>query len=124
MKSYPRSERLEGHIQKIMAEMIIKDISDPRLFLITITGVKLTPDKKVATIYFSTTGGNDDDREKKALAGFKSAHGFMKRTLAQNLGLKYMPDIRFEADKSIRYGQKIEAIFKTIQNNDSDSSSE
>lgn len=121
MKSYPRSERLEGHIQKIMAEMLIKDISDPRLFLVVVTGVKLTPDKKVAIIFFSATG--DAEREKRALAGFKSAYGFMKRTLAQNLGLKYMPDIRFEVDKSIQYGQKIEEIFKNIKNNDSDSSS-
>lgn len=121
MKSYPRSERIEGHIQKIMAEMLVKDISDPRLFLVAVTGVKLTPDMKLATIYFSATG--DAEREKQALAGFKSAHGFIKRTLAQSLGLKYMPDIRFAVDESIKYGQKIEAIFKTIKQNDNDSSS-
>lgn len=121
MKSYPRSERLEGHIQKILAEMLVKEISDPRLFLVAVTGVKLTPDKKVATVFFSATG--DETREKQALAGFKSAYGFIKRTLAHNLGLKYMPDIRFEVDKSIKYGQKIEEIFKNIKNSDSDSNS-
>ena len=121
MKSYPRSERIEGHIQKIMAEMLIKEISDPRLFLVAITGVRLTPDMKLATVFFSVTG--DEEREKQALAGFKSAHGFIKRTLAQGLGLKYMPDIRFEVDKAIKYGQKIDSILRNIKNNESDSSS-
>lgn len=121
MKSYPRSERIEGHIQKIMAELLIKSISDPRLFLVSVTGVKLTPDMKLATIYFSVTG--DEERETQALAGFKSAHGFIKRTLAQGLGLKYMPNIRFEVDKSIKYGAKINSILQNIKNNESDSSS-
>lgn len=121
MKSYPRSERIEGHIQKIMAELLVKDISDPRLFLVAITGVKLTPDMKLATVFFSVTG--DEEREKQALAGFKSAHGFIKRSLAQGLGLKYMPEIRFEVDKSIKYGAKIDSILKTIKTSESDSSS-
>ncbi len=116
MKSYPRSERIEGQIQKITAEILIKDISDPRLELVIVTAVKLSADLKLATIYISVTGG--EEREKQAMAAFKSANGFIKRTLAGKLGLKYMPNIRFMIDASINYGQKIESIFRSIREKD------
>ncbi|MBF0101478.1 MAG: 30S ribosome-binding factor RbfA [Desulfobacterales bacterium] len=115
MKSFTRSERVGTQIQKIISDMMHKDVNDPRLDLATITAVKMTEDLKFANIFFAISGGqkNIDD----ASDGFKSASGFIKRELAKQLNLKYMPDIKFSYDDSFDTGARIELLLKQIQLN-------
>lgn len=120
MKPYSRSVRVGGQIQKLLSELLQKRISDPRLVQTTISGVKMTNDLRIAKIYFATANGAEKKTE--ALEGFKSARGFLKRTLAASLGLRYMPDLQFYYDDSFDYGERIESVFKRIEaEHDSDS---
>lgn len=112
MKSFSRADRVSNEIQKILAEILRKDIKDPRLEMATITGVEMTKDLRIARIYFAVTGG--EDRIEKAQQGFQSAVGFIKRTLASELELRYMPDLKFFYDKSFDYGARIDALLKSI----------
>ena len=57
MTSLARSERVGGLIQQLLSELLRRDISDPRLALTTITGVKVTKDLRLARVYFATAGG-------------------------------------------------------------------
>lgn len=113
MKPYSRSERVGGQIQKLLSELLHKRIGDPRLAQTTISGVKMTSDLRIAKIYFATAGGIETKAD--ALEGFKSARGFLKRTLAASLGLRYMPDLQFYYDDSFDYGARIEAVLRRIE---------
>lgn len=112
MKSFTRSDRVGGEIQKILSEILRKDIKDPRLEMATITGVEVTKDLRIARIFFTVSG--EADRVERAQQGFQSAVGFIKRTLASELGLRYMPDLKFFYDDSFDYGARIDALLKSI----------
>ncbi len=110
MIPFTRSERVSGLIQKVLSEILQKDIKDPRLKMTTITGVEVSRDLRLARIYFTTPDG--DKKKEAAIKGFNSAQGFIKRTLANELDLKYMPDIKFFYDQSIEYGSHIDSLIK------------
>ncbi len=112
MKTYARSERVSRHIRNHLAELLRKKIRDPRLRAVTITEVDLSPDLRLAKIYFNTAG--DQQAVREAEAGFAKARAFIKRHLAANLGLRYMPDLRFYHDASLEYGTRIDNILKTL----------
>jgi len=116
MTLFSRAERVGGQIQKILAEILLKNIQDPRLEMTTITAVKMSKDLKIARIYFTVTGGKSNAEE--ALKGFKSAAGFLKRTLAGELDLRYMPALNFFYDDSFDYGERIEKVLKSIKKDD------
>ncbi len=118
MKPFARSDRVGGQVQKVMAELLQKEIKDPRLDRVTITGVRMSRDLKIAKIYFTTPSG--DDAHAAALAGFDRARGFVKRELAHRLGLRYMPDLKFFYDESIDYGERIERLLKSVKQDDTD----
>ena len=113
MIPFSRADRVGGLIQKVLSNILKKNISDSRLKMATITGVKVSRNLKQARIYFITSG----DRQKKgaAIKGFSSAHGFIKRTLAHELDLKYMPDIKFLYDESLEYGAHIDELIASIK---------
>ena len=116
MKPFTRSERVGGLIQKNLAEILQKDISDPRLARATITGVKVSADLRIANIYFFSPAAKGKAPE-EALEGFQSANKFIKRELAQRLGLRYMPDLKFFYDESIEYGAHIEKLLNSVKQN-------
>ncbi len=110
MKPFARSDRVSNQIRRILSEMLLKEISDPRLEMAVITGVKMSRDLKLARIYYSTPTG----AQQQATEGFKKARPYIKRMMARRLGLRYMPDIKFFYDESFDYGARIESLLKTI----------
>lgn len=123
MKPFSRSDRVSGQIQKTLSDLLHRDIKDPRIDGVVITGVKMARDLKSAKIYFTTPGAIDGDEKLKdeAVKGFNSALGYIKRTLAGKLGLRYMPDLKFFYDESFAQGARIEAVLKTIKKDDGSS---
>jgi ribosome-binding factor A len=113
MIPFSRADRVGGLIQKVLSNLLKKSIKDPRLKMTTITGVKVSRDLKQARIYFTTSG--DSQKKGAAINGFNSAHGFIKRTLAHELDLKYMPDIKFFYDESLEYGTHIDELIESIK---------
>ena len=113
MKPFARSDRVSGQIQKVLSDILLKNIKDPRLKGTTITHVKMSRDLKYARVYFITSGGKE--RGEEAVLGFKSALGYVKRKLAAQLGLRYMPELRFFYDDSFDYGSHIDKIIKSVK---------
>lgn len=121
MIPFSRSDRVGGLIQKVLAEILQKDIKDPRLKTATITQVVVSRDLKLARIYFTTADG--EQKKDAAIEGFARARGFIKRILAHELELKYMPDIKFFYDASLEYGLRIDNLIRLTKNeNGTDSS--
>jgi ribosome-binding factor A len=113
MKPFSRSDRVSGQIKKVLSDILLKKIKDPRLESATITGVKMSRDLKFARVYFVTSGGKES--MEGAIEGFKSALGYVKRKLAAQLGLRYMPELRFFYDDSLDYGSHIDKIIKAVK---------
>lgn len=113
MKAFPRADRISKSVQRGVSEILHRGLGDPRLDMATITGVKMSRDLSVAHVYYIIPG--EEQSRKAAAAGFKSAEGFIKRTLAGILKLKYMPDIRFCYDESFAYGQSIDTVLRELK---------
>ena len=116
MKPFNRADRVSGQIQRAISDLLYKQISDPRLKNATISEVKMSADLKLAKIYYTLP--NMEGAKSDALAGFNSASGFIKRTLARVLGLRYMPELNFYYDDSFDYGTKIDSLLKSLKKND------
>ena len=112
MTPFSRADRVSGLIQKVLSDLLKKRIHDPRLAMTTITRVKMSRDLKIARIYFTIYG--DSQKSEAAAKGFDSARGFIKRSLAGRLGLRYMPDLKFFYDDSFDYGSHIDQLLKKI----------
>ena len=113
MIPFARSDRVSGLIQQVLSEILKRDIGDPRLKMATITEVEVSRDLKQARIYFTTPGGKQ--KKDAAIKGFNSARGFIKRILAHEIDLKYMPEIKFFYDDSLEYGTHIDELIKSTK---------
>jgi ribosome-binding factor A len=116
MKPYARSDRVGGLIQQVLAELLHKEISNPRLVNTTITAVKMSRDLRIAKIYYASEPGSE--KQQAAQDGFERAQGFIKRELAQRLELRYMPELLFFYDDAIDRGARIEQLIKMVKAND------
>ncbi len=103
-------------IQSSLSDLLRKKINDPRLEMVTITGVKLTKDLKEANIYFTISSG--EKAQKEAERGFANASGFIRSSLAKTLGLRYMPKLKFTHDNSFDYGSRMDALLNSLKNDD------
>ena len=104
----PRAERVGVLIQEVLAELLVREIHDPRLRRATVTRVRMTRDLRLARVYF--TGAADDAAALEAVAGFRSAAGFIKRRLGPVLGLRYMPDLEFRLDEAYDAEARIDRL--------------
>ncbi len=111
--TYKRSDRVGDMIRQVVGEMLLRDLSDPRLSSVTLTGVKVTQDLKQATIFFSAMG--ERSREEAALHGLQSAAGYIKKELGRELRLRFVPDLLFKVDRSFDYGNRIDRLIQTIK---------
>lgn len=114
MNSFSRADRVGGKIQKTLSDILQKKVSDPRLEMVTITGVKMSRDLRIAKIYF-TIAGEGQKGKQDAIDGFKSASGYVKQKLARELGLRYMPALKFFYDDSFDVGARIESLLKSVK---------
>jgi ribosome-binding factor A len=110
---YKRSDRVADSIRRVLAEMLLRELNDPRLDSVTVTGVELTGDLKLATVFFSAMGSAE--KEKASLQGFQSAAGFIKKKLGKELRLRSVPDLLFKVDHSFEYGSRIDRLIETAQ---------
>ena len=112
MTSFSRADRVSGLIQEVLSDILRKEMADPRLAMATITGVKMSTDLRVASIYFTISGG--ENKVSAAAEAFDRARGFIKKRLARQLELRYMPELRFFHDGSFDYGSRIENLLKSV----------
>ena len=110
-----RIGRINEEIQKSLAELI-RELKDPRVqnTMISITRVEATPDLRYAKVYASFL---QEDRAQDALKGLKSASGYLRRELGQQLQLRYTPELVWELDDSIIYGAKMLKLINSLEVN-------
>jgi ribosome-binding factor A len=108
-----RTGQVGGLIQKEISDLLLRKIKDPRLAMVTITGVEITSDLKLARVFFSRLGNPEEIRD--TLLGLKKASGFIRRELGARLRLRYVPEVEFIHDTSFEYGDRIEALLRDLK---------
>ena len=102
-KNSIKNTRINGEVQRVLAEIIRGEIKDPRISPWTsVVAVEVAPDLKSCKAWISVLG--DDEAKKNTLLGLKSAEGFIKRQIAKTIHLRNTPEITFVMDQSIEYG--------------------
>jgi ribosome-binding factor A len=109
-KRYQR--RVSGLIRTHLTDILRRKISDPRLQMVNITSVEITPDASRADVYFSAFGG--DDARAEAQDGLKGAAGWLRRELGHRLRLRNTPELVFHYDPSVEHGERIASILDEL----------
>jgi len=113
MTTFKRADRVADLIRCEISDILLKQIRDPRIRAVTITGVKITDDLRLAEIYFVELA--QDTIHAETLTGLEKATGFLKRELGKRLHLRCVPDLIFRADASFAYGSRIERLLAEIK---------
>lgn len=102
-KNSLKNTRINGEVQRELANIIRGDIKDPRISPLTsVVSVEVAPDLKTCKAYISVLG--DEKAQADTIAGLKSAQGYIKTRLAKEINLRNTPEIKFILDQSIEYG--------------------
>jgi ribosome-binding factor A len=113
---FKRSEKVAEAIHEMVSELIIKGLKDPRIGFVTITGVKVTDDLHLATVFFTVIGTPEERTATER--GLNSARGYIRKELGKSLRMRYIPDILFKYDASVEYGSRIESLLNEITTKD------
>lgn len=117
MLPYKRSERVGDLIREEVADIIMYRLKDPRIGFVTVTGVDLSADLKLAKVYVSILKEEERDLTLDIL---NSSKNFIRSLLTKRLKMKFIPAIEFRIDTSIEYGFKIDKLLKEIKEGDED----
>lgn len=116
-KNSMKNTRINGKVQKELAEIIRGEIKDPRISPLTsVISVEVAPDLKTCKAWISVYG--DDHVAEDTLAGLRSAEGYIRRELARRINLRNTPEIRFIVDQSIAYGVKMSKLIDEVAKSD------
>lgn len=106
MANFARTDRVAQQMQREIAELIRLEINDPRVRLVTITGVEVAGDYSHAKIFFTRLDGKHDE----ALQGLERAAGFLRSQLSRSLKLRIMPQLHFTYDASVERGSHLSQL--------------
>ena len=135
VRRYPRMARVNEVVRETVADELER-LSDPRLGLVTVTGVEVSPDLRHATVYYSALDSGDAsslrapevdvaqagqrarERQEQTRTALKSAAPHLRSALGKQVRLKYLPELVFREDPAIAQGERVEAIIRELHRHD------
>ncbi|MFQ6091877.1 MAG: 30S ribosome-binding factor RbfA [bacterium] len=108
-----RSTRVADLLQKEISYIILRELKDPRIGFVTVTGVSVSDDLKYAKVFVSVMGQSEE--VERTFDGLKSATGFIQGCIGRRVRLRYTPEISFRLDESVSYGAHIEQLLRDIK---------
>ncbi|EZH67287.1 ribosome-binding factor A [Bacillaceae bacterium JMAK1] len=114
--SQMRAQRVGEQMKKELSDILMRGVKDPRVQFVTVTGVDVTGDLQQATVYVTVLGS--DEEKSQALTAMKKAKGFVRSEIGKRIQLRKTPELDFEFDESIAYGNRIEELLKDIDKGD------
>jgi ribosome-binding factor A len=109
-RSNHRIERVNELIKEVLSELMLTEIKDPRVGLVTIVGVRVTNDLSSAKVLFSVMG--DEAARVQTLKVLKAATPFLRRVLVRHMDVKVAPDLRWVYDDSLDRAFRIEQMLR------------
>jgi len=107
-KEFARSSRVAEQVQRELAELIRLELKDPRVGLVTLTGVELTPDYAHAKVFYTTLA--DPSARQDIDAGLRRASGFLRRELGRRIRIHTLPELHFVFDESVERGDRLSRL--------------
>ena len=117
MSNHFRTDRVWMEIKREINEILQKKVRDPRVQGVTVTDVQMVGDLSMAKVYYTIMSDLASDNQ-KAQIGLEKATGTIKRELGRKLTLYKIPDLVFEKDQSIEYGNKIDQMLRALEQKD------
>ncbi|WHY79352.1 30S ribosome-binding factor RbfA [Neobacillus sp. WH10] len=111
-----RANRVGEQMKKELSDIIGRKIKDPRIGFVTVTDVQVTGDLQQAKVFISVLG--DDEQKENTLKGLAKAKGFIRTEIGHRIRLRKTPEIIFEWDESIDYGNRIETLLHQLHTDD------
>jgi ribosome-binding factor A len=107
-----KQERVSGRIRRILSELLVREVADPRLGGVTITNVEIDPELMYARVYVNALG--EEERAGEVLAALKHAKSFLRREVGRRVHLRNTPDLIFKWDETLARGERIYAILDDL----------
>ncbi len=106
-KGFQRSDRVAEQVRRDLADLIRSELKDPRVGMISLTAVELTPDYAHAKVFFATLNA---EHLEEVQVGLKRASGFLRRELGKRLHIHTLPELHFVYDNSIEHGANMSLL--------------
>ena len=106
------AHRTTDRVRRILAQLIGEELRDPRVGFVTLTDVKLSPDRRHALAFVTVM---DRERQEASLRALNHAAPFLRRMLARRAGLRFTPELKFLADDVVESGVRLERIFDEMR---------
>ena len=113
-----RPEQVAGTIRQVIADALAREVRDPRVGFVTVTGVLVTNDLSHARVMVSVPG--DDVEKAKAMEGLQSAAGCLRTRAARALTTRTVPELHFELDQGFEHAARIEELLQAIRREEQD----
>jgi len=114
-----RTDRVSDLLRVELADLVLREVHDPRVKLASITSVDVTPDLRRATVRVSVLG--DDAQRLEAIEGLRHARGFLRTELSRRLRTRVTPELVFELDRGAEHSQKISELLESLHGRDESS---
>ncbi len=111
-----RQKKVADKVQQLVSLVIDRKIKDPDKGFVTITHVKMSPDLRIASVYFTVLG--DESETERSLAALNRAKNYIRNEIAPELKMRFVPDLRFFVDDTMAYAKKIERLLENIKKED------
>lgn len=113
-----RPEQVAGTIRQVVTDALTREVRDPRVGFVTVTGVQVTNDLAHARVMVTVPG--DETEKARALEGLRSAAGFLRSRAARALTTRTVPELHFELDKGLEHAARIEELLESIRREEQD----
>ncbi|MDR5899350.1 30S ribosome-binding factor RbfA [Halomonas vilamensis] len=120
MREFKRTDRVADQLQKELAVLIQREVKDPRLGMVTVSGVEVSRDLGYADVYITLLGEQTPERIKENLQVLKRAAGFLRSQIAKRVKLRHVPELRFHYDESVVRGQQLSSLIEEAVASDRD----
>lgn len=110
MREFKRTDRVADQLQKELAVLIQREVKDPRLGMITVSGVTVSRDLGYADVHVTLLGDDGPERIRENLKVLKQAAGFLRGQIARRIKLRHVPELRFHYDESVVRGQRLSSL--------------
>ena len=114
-----RTERMSDLVRAELSDLILREIKDPRIRLVSLTGVEVTSDLRRAVVRVSALG--DDTQREEAVEALRHARGFLRTELSHRLRTRVTPELVFELDRGAEHSQKISDLLESLNGRDESS---
>ena len=111
-KEYSRTQRVADYLQRELAALIQHELRDPRIGMVSITGVNVSRDLGHAKIYFTVLGCDSGDDASESTEALNKAAGFLRSQLSRDSNMRSVPQLRFYFDSSVGQGRHLEDLIR------------